>query len=166
MSCYPPLLARKYFKHQNISGVSATGAGPGYFSGLQFNNNLTDRSSSQWDKLRCQCCGSLVTDENCEDCGSYFSSEDQRRLELESQEVLAATSSSDCSSVLEAVSSLSSRLGDGHQLLLQAQTAVLQHVSTCRACSDNQLTLGVLSEIARARLSILDTSLDLPSCYR
>ena len=87
-------------------------------------------------------------------------------MELYCEQVLAASSTSDCGSVVEVVTCLSSILADGHHLLLQAQHAVLQHVSTCSACSNNQHTLTVLSQISRLRQSILATSLDLPTYYR
>ena len=150
----------------NISPVSVTAAGPGCFSGLLQNNSLTCRTSPQSDKLRCKSCGSEVTEENCPDCGSYFPSEEQARVELYCAQVLAASSSSDCSSVVEVVTSLSPLLADSHHILLQAQHAVLQHVSTCRDCSNNQHTQAALSQISRLRQSLLATPLDLPTSYR
>ena len=83
-------------------------------------------------------------------------------MERDCEEVLAGSARSDCDSLVEMVDQLSSLLSGGHRLLLQAQQAVLQHGSTCRACSDGQHTLAAL----RLRQAVLATPLDLPASYR
>ena len=125
------------------------------------NDNLPVRTSSDSDKLRCRPCGGCVTEETCADC------EDQARLELECLQVLAAVSpTSDCGSVLGLLPSLSPLLAEGHQLLLQASQTVLQHLETCRSCSNSRPAEAALSQISRLRKAILATSLDLPTYYR
>ena len=131
------------------------------------NDNLPVRTSSESDKLRCRSCGGCVTEETCADCGSYFPWEEQARLQLECLQVLAAVSpTSDCGLVLGLLPSLSPLLAEGHQLLLQASHAVLQHLETCRSCSNSRQAEAALSQISRLRKAILATSLDLPAFYR